>query len=519
MKLKRSWLIALIVLFFFVAMGHDGFCQQKQPQYGGTMTIIRAHGPRVLGYLPEMGPRDEEAVFPGVERIMNVVAKDGKREFVPFLAETVTVAKDGKSITIRLRRGVKFHDGSEMNAEAVAWNYQLYKDTKRLQYDKVVEKIEVVDPYTVVLHIAGYHNLLTQGLGWVPIYSKQAWDKAGGGNAEKSKEWARANCVGTGPFKLAEHKRDSYIKWVKNEDYWQKGKPYLDVVQTRFIPDSVTASAMMQAKEGDLWADPPVKDQADFEKRGFVRRTGSAVFPMQLIPGTKDPNTPWHDRRVREAVEYALDKPAIAKALGFGFYVPMTMISPPGEWGYDPDYKGRSYDPAKAKKLLSDAGYASGLKAKLFVMDGPNVQAATAMKRYLDDAGFQIDLDIADAGRFFGSVWRDGWKDLVFMNSAVDINYLVAFHRWWGHDPMSNLSSFGRPPELIKLSEESLTYDREIDQRAITKKAVRYVADEALVIPIYGVYTAYITQPWVHTDWLQQGLACWRLFDTWIEKH
>lgn len=515
----RLWLVGMVVAVTVCGMAWDGLAQQKQSQYGGTLRVIRAHGPRVLGYLPEMGPRDEEAVYPAVERIMDVVAKDGKREFVPFLAESVTVAKDGKSIIIKLRKGVRFHDGSEMNAEAVAWNYQLYKDTKRLQYDKFVEKIETTDNYTVVIHISKYHNLMRQGIGWVPIYSKQAWDKAGGGNVEKSKEWARTNCVGTGPFKLGEHKRDNYIKWVKNVDYWQKGKPYLDAIETRFVPDPVTASAMMIAKEADVWADPPVKDQADLDKRGLVRRTGSAIYPMHLIPATKESGTPWSDRRVREAAEYALDKPAIAKALGFGLYVPMTMVSPPGEWGYDSDYKGRTYDPAKARKLLADAGYGGGLKAKLLVMEGPNVQAATAIKRFLDEGGFQIEIDVADAGRFFGSAFQQGWKDLIFNNSAVDINYLVAFHRWWSHDPMANLASFNRPPELISLSEQSLTYEKETDQQAITKRAVRYIADEALVIPVFGVYAAYLTQPWVHTDWLQQGLASWHLFDTWMEKH
>jgi hypothetical protein len=84
---------------------------------------------------------------------------------------------------------------------------------------------------------------------------------------------------------------------------------------------------------------------------------------------------------------------------------------------------------------------------------------------------------------------------------------------------MSNLASFKRPPELVSLSEQSLTLDKEADQKAITKKAVRYMADELLVIPVYGAYGAYFTQPWVHTDWLEQGLAHWRLFDTWMEKH
>jgi peptide/nickel transport system substrate-binding protein len=147
---------------------------------------------------------------------------------------SVTIAKDQKSITIKLRKGIKFHDGSEMNAEAVAWNYQRDKDTGKLQYDKLLKQIEVVDNYTVVLHLSGYHSLILYGLGWVQVFSKQAWDKATAvGGLEKGKEWAQSNCVGTGPFKLVEYKRDNYLKFEGNQNYWQKGRPYLDGVIVR----------------------------------------------------------------------------------------------------------------------------------------------------------------------------------------------------------------------------------------------------------------------------------------------
>ena len=436
----------MVVSFMSLVIISDGLAQQagKTPVHGGILRAIDPSGPRVLSYLPEMGPGDEIAVLPAAEKLMDY---DQNKQLVPFLAESVTVAPDGKSITFKLRKGIKFHDGSDFNAEAVAFNYQLAKDTKRLQYDPRLVKIEIVDTYTLRLHITGFTNQLLHSFGWVPLFSKAAWDKAGGGNIDKSKEFARANCVGTGPFKLGEYKRDNYIKWVKNENYWQKGKPYLDGITVRYIPDSVTASAIMQAKEADMWTNAPVKDQADLEKKGFIRQSGFGT-PRMIYFNTKDPASKFQNQKVREAVEYAIDKVAIAKALGYGYFTPLTMVAPPGEWGYDPNYKGRSYDPAKAKQLLAEAGYPNGLTVKLLSLSMPPwTDEAAAVKRYLDEVGIKVDPDSADPGRYFGSVYVKGWQDMVLWITGMDPNYLITFHRQFGPEPMANYASFKRPPE------------------------------------------------------------------------
>ena len=85
----------------------------------------------------------------------------------------------------------------------------------------------------------------------------------------KGKDWCRANIVGTGPFKQVEWKRDASLKWTKFDGYWQKGRPYLDAIEYRYVPDPVTASAMMQAKEADIWIYPPSLHQADLERKGL----------------------------------------------------------------------------------------------------------------------------------------------------------------------------------------------------------------------------------------------------------
>jgi|WetSurMetagenome_2_1015567.scaffolds.fasta_scaffold51202_2 peptide/nickel transport system substrate-binding protein len=515
--MKKSSVVLMIVVLAMVAIVSPGLAQQKgEPVRGGILREIAPNGPRVLSYLPEMGPGDEIAALPAAEKLMEY---DQNKQLVPFLAESVTVAPDGKSITFKLRKGIKFHDGSDFDAEAVAFNYQLAKDTKRLQYDPRLVRIEVVDTHTLRLHITGFTNQLLHSFGWVPLFSKAAWDKAGGGNLEKSKEFARANIVGTGPFKFAEYKRDNYIRWVRNENYWQKGKPYLDGITVRYVPDSVTASAMMQAKEGDMWTNAPVKDQADLEKKGFVRQSGFGT-PRMIYFNTKDPNSRFQNKKLREAIEYAIDKAAIAKALGYGYYTPLTMVAPPGEWGFDPTYKGRPYDPAKAKQLLAEAGYPNGLSLKLLSLSMPPwTDEAAAVKRYLDEVGIKVDPDLADPGRYFGSVYVQGWQDLLLWITGMDPNYLITFHRQFGPEPMANYASFKRPQELIALAEKSMGITDTKGQQDITKQLVRLMADEALVIPLYRAPAAYMIQPWVHTTFLKELMVTRYTGDEWMEKH
>jgi ABC-type transport system substrate-binding protein len=170
--------------------------------------------------------------------------------------------------------------------------------------------------------------------------------------------------------------------------------------------------------------------------------------------------------------------------------------------------------------LLVEAGYDKGLKLKLLATAAPpGPDQAQAIKRYLDDVGIMVDVDLADMGRFSSSVWVNGWEDMALFFTGLDLNYLTTVAAWFGHEPKTNLASFKRPPELIALSKESITYLDEVKQKAITKQMVRLIADEALMIPLFNNTAAYIIQPWVHTDYLQTGFIRWKLYDAWMEKH
>jgi peptide/nickel transport system substrate-binding protein len=484
------------------------------PVSGGSMRIITASGPLILGYSLEQGPMDLYVLLGVVEK---VVEYDKDQNLVPHLAESVNFDYDKKVITVKLRKGIKFHDGSECNAEAIVWNYQQQVGNKRIGYLDQWKSIDIVDNLTFTISYTGnYNNQFLMGWLWSPpMFSKAAFEKAGGGDIEKSKAWARLNVSGTGPFKLAEYKRDDHLTLARFDDYWG-GKPYLDELRYVFIPDSVTANNMMQAKQADWWLGTPVKDQADLEKRGLVRQSGGGMF-SNLIPNIVDPKSKWNNTKLRLAVDYALDKPSMAKALGFGYNKPMNQIAPEGVWGYDPS-GGRNYDPAKAKLALAEAGYPNGLKIKLTALQGQE-DTVTAIKQYLDAVGIVTEIDIADAGRYYGGLYGKGWEDLLLGGGGVMGDFLGTIQTNYSDQPLTRMASWAPTEQLKALCIDSRLYPDQPAQIAATRKIVKYMTDEALLIPIFLMPSAYIIQPWVHTDYLAEGGFSFYYQKYWMSKH
>lgn len=507
--MKKAFIIVFVVVFAAVGLGINGFAQEK-PQYGGIMKRINPTGARTIGYYPEMGPQDSTEAFPAIERVMEMTEE---RTFEPFLADSVNVDRDKMTITFHLKKGIKFHDGSDFNAESCAWNYQLQIDKNKIQFGENIERVEIADEYTMILHIKEYHNQLIFAYGWVPQFSKAAFEKNG-------MEWCRTHPVGTGPFKFEELKRDVHLKYTRFEDYWQKGKPYLDGIETRYIPDAITASMMMRAGEADIYTNPPIQQQDELVKAGLERYTNWPALPIIMYINTADPSRPVGELKVREALEYAIDKPALAKVVGLGYYPPLKLVAPETEWGYDPSIPGREYNPEKARNLLAEAGYPKGVELKLLVVSTPSSkQVGEAVKAFLEDAGFQIDLDLADPGRFYSSVFGNGWQDLAIFFTGLDENYLATIQAWFGHEPKTNLTSFKRPDGFIKLSQEAVKVFTDEEKKEYCRKMVKYIHDNALMIPLYNQVAAYVHQPWLHTDYYKTGFIRWKLFDTWMEKH
>ena len=483
---------------------------EMQPVSGGVLKLVHNVLPADVGYWPLMGPTDEGGIFPGVERIMKFAPG---RVLEPDLAVSVVEDPDALTITVELNKGVMFHDGTELTASVAKWNYDLGAEGGKLQFADAIKEFEIVDDYNYVIHLNYWHNQLLQSLGWVPMFSQAAYEANGG------QEWAMTHLVGTGPFILTEYDPAQKLVWEKNPNYWREGQPYLDGIETSLIPDPATASAIFESGQADIWQTPDAQAQSDLASKGYKLQSGWAGFQWHLMPNTVDPASPLNDIKVREALEYALDKPAIGQAVGYGLYVPLYEVSPPGEWGSGAAATLREYDPEKAKQLLVDAGYPDGCPIDLLALaaGGSNTDAE-AIKGYLDAAGFVTNIDLADPGRFYGSVFGTGWKDVALMFSGNDYNYLMSCNAWWGPQPKTNLASFQRPPEFAALFEPANQARTEEEQIAATEKIVAMMADQALMVPVYHLPAAIAVQDYVHTEYpMEGGFVAWSWNTTWMD--
>jgi ABC-type transport system substrate-binding protein len=523
--MKRVSFVGLAVIVLMVGVVSLGFAQQKTPVSGGVLRVITSNIPQMMSYVPMMGPGDRTAIFIAAEALVDTTTeRQTTVGWEPVLAEKVLEDPKKLTITFYIRKGVKFHDGSELTAEVARWNIQQVVDAKALPFSQYYKGMRVTDKYTLVIDLNEYSNQLLPSWGWwSAMYSKEAWEKASGGDLEKGKEWARTHVVGTGPFMLKDYKRDVSSTWVKNPNYWRKGRPYLDGMEFKFIPDPVTANTMMQAKEADVWDTADAKNQVDLVKKGFTRQSSWPALGYSIWINTANPKSKWLDKRLREALEYGLDKDAIAKALGFGLYKPLKSLPPPGEWGYDPNYNPRPYNPAKAKELVAAAGYPNGLKVKLLTFFTPDWKdLATAVKQYLDAAGFDVEVDVADPGRFFGTMYNTPPgpdNDLGLWITGRDTNYLMTYMRWFSTSPFTDLPYLGHTPEQEAMDKQAQKLLKPKDQEAATKKLVRYLTDNALIIPIYDPPAAAMQQPWVHSPRYVQGFVRWQSEEAWMEKH
>jgi peptide/nickel transport system substrate-binding protein len=484
--------------------------------YGSTLRIIYNAAPRVLGGSVEQGPFDLYPLLGGVEKIMEF---NDKGVIAPWLAESAVNDEKTQTITVKLRPNIKCHDGSPFDADAFVWNFSNQVGLKRVGYVSQFVSVKAVDKVTAVIQYqGGYNNQLIRAWLWSPpMWSKGAWEAAGGGDA--SLKWARDHFSATGPFKLVQYRRDVDLVLERFNDYWGP-KPYLDKVRWIFIPDSVTASAMMMAGEADIWFGAPVNDQLNLVKQGMVMNSGggtvAGIQPNNVAEGSK-----WKDSRLMMALEYALDKKAIAQAIGQGRYTAMTMVVPEGQMGFDPTFESRNYDPEKAKALMSEAGYPNGFNVKLTVLQG-NTDLAEAVKRYLDDVGMKTDIDIADAGRFYGGIFMAGWDDLLlYQGGFASGDTMASAQDNWGDQPLTHMaaSAYALPPELEALFKDARTYTNAADQAAAAKKMFRWIADNAFIIPVYLIPASYVMQPWVHCDHLKEGGFTFYFGKYWMEKH
>ena len=298
-------------------------------------------------------------------------------ELEPALATKWTVSDDGLTYTFDLRQGVKFHDGTDFNADAVVYNFERWIKGNQSasgadasfpyfdsQFGDIIEQVIAVDEYQVEFHLKRPLAVFLKNIAMSPfaILSPTAIETYG----DKINE----NPVGTGPFRFVEWRRNDRVVLEKNPDYWREGYPKLDRIIFRSIPENSARLNALKTGEVDLidgidFSDVPLIE-SDPNLQLFSRPSLNVAYVGLTVT-----RGPMGDKRVRQALNYAVDKEAIIKAFFEGYAIPAINPMPPSVAGYHDGIADYPFDLEKAKALLTEAGYPNGFEMELWAMPVP----------------------------------------------------------------------------------------------------------------------------------------------------
>lgn len=513
MKKRRYVLLAIMVLACILLIpGIQQYSQAQTatPQHGGVLKIIFNQAPSLFGNPPELTGTNYACAYPALE---SLAGRDTNLRFTPTkLATNYVISADGKSITLSLRKGVKFHDGTDFNAKAAKWNLDRAMEGKQ-SGTSTWTSIDIIDDYTVRINMSQYDSTVLYNLGSVCgiMISPTAFEKYG-------LDKIRAHPVGTGPFKFVSFEPEVRLKYAKFEDYWQKGFPYLDGLEFNFIKDTMVQAAAFEAGEGHIIYRASHKQARDLNAKGYEVIANQLSHLVTFFTDSARPGSPFADKRVREAIEYAIDRDAIAKATGYGFSKGLHQLAIPGYVGYNEELKGRPYNPEKAKQLLAEAGYKDGFRTKLSAETNCRDQMV-AVQGFLSKVGIRGDVEIITRGKY--TQYRsEGHTGLFAIRVTLGGSMLMPLERIFPDnkvlEPMTR-----RPPgwgDLLKAAALATDPDK---YEEIVKKLVKVMYEELDLIPLYGEVQNFILRPNVHdTGFMTTGpsLNDWTPEKTWLSK-
>lgn len=328
----------------------------------------------------------------------------------PCLAESWKAAPDGLSYQFTVRKGAKFHNGEPVTAEDVKFSFERYRGTSAALMKEQVASVETPDAQTVrFLLKKPWPDFLTfyssaTGAGW--IVPKKYVEKIGDEAFKKAP-------VGAGPYKFVSFTPGVELVLEAFEGYWRKA-PTVKRLVFKVIPEESTRLAALTRGEVDLAYSIRGELAEQLRKTpGLTLKSVVIQAPFWLYFADQwDPKSPWHDPRVREAVRLAIDNKAVSDALTLG-YSPITNSIIPNNFGFFWQPPPAVYDPAKAKKLLAEAGHAKGFDAGDYYCDSSYSNVAEAVINYFQEIGIRVKLRPLERAAFFSSYSQKKLKNVI----------------------------------------------------------------------------------------------------------
>jgi len=333
----------------------------------------------------------------------------------PSLAESWSESPDGKTYEFRLRAGLKFHNGDPLTADDVKFSFERYKGAGASILQSYVAQVEVVSPLVVRFHLKEawpdfmtYYGTTATAAGLVlpRKYLTQVGD-----------DGFRKQPVGAGPYKFVSHQPGVEVVLEAFPGYWRR-VPSVKTLVMRSVPEATTRAVMLKSGEADISYVLDGDDAADIRRDGrfqVVASKHASIFWIEFAEQW-DPKSPWHDKRLRLAVNHALNRQKINEAACLGFCPPAGVVVP-RVMDFALQVEPPAFDLARAKQLLAEAGYPNGLDAGEFAAIPGFPTVAESVVNYLNAAGVRVRLRTMERAAFYAA-WKEKKLRGIFMTAA-----------------------------------------------------------------------------------------------------
>lgn len=398
------------------------------------------------------------------------------------LAESWTESPDGRLYEFKLRQGLKFHNGDPFTAEDVQFSFERYKGAGASELHERVERIEIVDPYTVRFHLKNpwpdfmtFYGTTATAAGL--IVPKKYTESVGN-------DGFKNHPVGLGPYKFVSHQPGIEVVLEAFEGYWRK-MPNIKRIVMRGVPEVSTRLAMLKNGEAGI-AFALSGTTAEGAKRDphlqIVDTRHASIFWLEFAEQW-DPKSVWADKRVRQAVNYALDRQAINEAACLGYCPPAGVIVP-RVMDYARQTEPIPYDPAKAKQLLTEAGYPNGFDAGELVPIAGFLDVGEAVVNYLNAVGIRVRMRPMERAAFYAA-WREKKLRGIFItgsgaagNAATRIESFIY---------SKGAYAYGGYPDIDELFQKQAVERDRAKRQALLYRIQELTVERAMFAPIYDL--------------------------------
>jgi peptide/nickel transport system substrate-binding protein len=320
------------------------------------------------------------------------------------LAESWKESPDGLTYEFKLRKGLKFHNGDPVTTEDVKFSFERYKGAAAKVLQERVRQVEIVDALTVRFHLKeAWPDFLTfygtSATAAGIVVPKKYMTQVG-------EDGFRKHPIGAGPYKFVSHMPGVEVVLEANPGYWRHA-PHIKRLVMKSVPEGTTRLAMVKSGEADIGIALDGQDAENVKRDPRLQLVPSRHASIYWIEFADqwDPKSPWHDKRMRLAVNHALDRKAISEAACVGLCPPAGVIVP-RVMDFALQVEPPPYDAGKAKQLLAEAGYPNGIDAGDFVPIPPFFATAEAAINNLNAVGIRVKMRVVERATFYAQ-WRE----------------------------------------------------------------------------------------------------------------